>query len=141
MNAEIVNAEIVTYSDGHVELSPVMLSRTPPTSPTMIIPPYPTLQRIHSQRKNVPSDKSPTDDTPPEQFHLEQTPPYHSPLEMPPNRSPETPLSKEERTFEFPEQAKTVDPETTSEDHESSDSGPTTSAIVTNPRNDHEEAT
>ncbi|XP_028408541.1 uncharacterized protein LOC114531095 [Dendronephthya gigantea] len=114
VNAEIVNAEMVRYSDGHVELSPVVLSRTPPTSPSMIIPPYPTLQRIHSQRQNVPSDNAPTDDTSPEQLNMERTPPDHFPLETPPSRSPESPG----RAFEFPEQAKAVDSETTSEDQE-----------------------
>ena len=130
VNTELVNAEIVRYSDGHVQLSPVIVSRTPPTSPSMIIPPYATLQRINSQKQNTPSDHMPTDNTPPEQFHMEDTPPEHSPLE--------TPLSNEAQAFTFPDQPK--DSEASSDDPESSESrsGQTTTAIVTNPRHDHE---
>ena len=128
VNTEIVNAEIVRYSDGHVELSPVILSRTPPTSPSVIIPPYPTLQRMNSQKQNTPSDNVPTDYTPPEQFQMEDTPPEHSPLETPP--------SNEVQAFTFPGQPK--DSEANSDDPESSESTQTTTAIVTNPRHDHE---
>ena len=130
MNAELVNAEIVRYSDGHVQLSPVILSRTPPTSPNIIIPAYPTLQRVHSQRQNTPSDNVPSDYTPPERFHLEDPPTGRSRIE--------TPQSNESEAFTFPDQAKATDSETNSEDHESSESSPTTTAIITNPRVDHE---
>ena len=130
VNAEIVNAEIVRYSDGHVELSPVILSRTPPTSPSVIIPTYATLQRLQSLRQNTPSENMPMEHTPSEQFQLEETPPDHSPLE--------TPLSNAVEAFPFPDQAKSMDSEPNSDDHESSESGPTTTAIVTNPRHDHE---
>lgn len=118
---QIVNAEIVRYSDGHVELSPVIVSRTPPTSPNVIIPPYPTLQRMHSLRQYAPNSV-PLEGTP--------TPQEHSPLE--------TPLSNEVEAFAFPEQATAMDSETTSDGVDSSDSGPTTTAIVTNPRHDNE---
>ncbi len=131
MNTELVNAEIVRYSDGHVELSPVIVSRTPPTSPSVIIPPYATLQRVHSQRQNTPSDNMPIEHTPSEQFNLEETPPEHSPLETPV-------LNKEVEAFAFPDQAMAVDSEGNSDDHESSESSLTTTAIVTNPRHDHE---
>lgn len=128
VNTELVNAEIVRYSDGHVELSPVIVSRTPPTSPSVIIPPYATLQRINSQKQNTPSDNVPTDYTPPEQFQMDDTPPEHSPLETPP--------SNEAQAFTFPDQPK--DSETNSDDPENSESAQTTTAIVTNPRHDHE---
>ena len=130
VNAELVNAELLRYSDGHVELSPVILSRTPPTSPSVIIPPYATLQRLQSLRQNTPSDNLPMEHTPSEQFHMDDTSLGHSPLE--------TPLSNETEAFAFPDQAKAMDSETNSDDHDSSESGPTTTAIVTNPRHDHE---
>ena len=130
VNTELVNAEIVRYSDGHIELSPVIVGRTPPTSPNIIIPPYTTLQRMHSQRQNTPSGNVPNERTPSEQFHLEDTPPDQSPLE--------TPLSNEVAAFTFPDQAKAMDSEGNSDDHESSESSLTTTAIVTNPRHDHE---
>ena len=117
---QFVNAEIVRYSDGHVQLSPVVLSRTPPTSPNMIIPPYPTLQRVHSQPQYTPSDNVP----------LEDTPPGHSPLE--------TPLSNEAGAFPFPDEPRSEYPESSSDVGDSSDSGPTTTAVVTNPQHDQE---
>lgn len=124
VNAEIINAEMVRYSDGHVQLSPVVLSRTPPTSPSVIVPPYPTLQRIHSSRKNT-SDYHPVEDIPIGGFTVEDTPQERSPLESPSSNE----------AFTFPDHVKAVDSDSQSNEPEISDSI-TTDAIVTNPLHD-----
>lgn len=131
VNTELVNAEIVRYSDGHVELSPVVVSRTPPTSPNVIIPPYTTLQRVHSQREaSVPKDNIPIGNTPPEQFHLEETPPDSSPTETPV-------MNREVEAFTFPDHTNATNFERPTDNHEGSATW-TTTAIVTNPRHDHD---